>query len=366
MKTPPRACKTTNVPVDVSSTTSNSKGVFLCTAEVIVGSLFNLFVAIVLCDFVVCVALSARRTPYPKQTRFCFTQEELNEEYGLSLEGKLYQQLGAGDVTDDDWLSVFYKKREKGSKIFLHMVRPELHEECRLLYYKVYQALPANNEITHKFATLFAYENCKVAKKNPRTRKVAWAVFGEQVLEHCKKLPGGIDKKIKNWVETNKGVAAPIQPPCVALKHGSEYATLGSKGKHNVTKHGLELVCSPALIQMQIAQVEEMVTAIKAKLENVKSALDAMRVKLQESHQSMWRTEGISSATTLLQGQLEELQKKRVSMMGVVDADAQEFVAIDAQISVLSQSLTVLGVDMNTSANIKEEVDRLKVCNVSL
>ena len=91
MKTPPRACKTTNVPVDVSSTTSNSKGVFLCIAEVIVGSLFNLFVAIVLCDFVVCVALSARRTPYPKQTRFCFTQEELNEEYGLSLEGELYQ-----------------------------------------------------------------------------------------------------------------------------------------------------------------------------------------------------------------------------------------------------------------------------------
>ena len=133
-----------------------------------------------------------------------------------------------------------------------------------------------------------------------------------------------------------------------------------------MTKCGLESVCSLALIQMQIAQVEEMVTAIKSKLENVKSALDAMRVKLQESHQSMWRTEGTSSATTLLQGQLEELQKKRVSMMGVVDADAQEFVAIDAQISVLSQSLTVLGVDMNTSANIKEEVDHLKVCNVSL
>ena len=229
----------------------------------------------------------------------------MHEEYGLSLEGKLYQHLDADDVTDDDWLSVFNKRQGKGSNIFLHMVRPEFQEECKLLFYKVYQAVPASKEITHKFATLFAYEKCQVAKQNPTGRKVSWAAFGEQVVEHCRKLARGIDKKVKNWVETNKGViAAPIHLAHATLKRPSECVVAGSESRQDVREQGLVPLCSTALIQMQIAEVEEMVIAKKARLENVKSALDAMRVKLQEAHQNMWKTEGTLSATALLQGQL--------------------------------------------------------------
>lgn len=152
-----------------------------------------------------CPTVASRKAQYPKQTRFCFTRHDLHEEYGLSLEGKLYQHLSDEDVTDEDWLAVFTKKREKGVRIFLHMVRPEYAEECRLLFHKVYQAMPTNKEITHKFSTLFVYERCPAAMQSPTgQRKVAWAVFGEQVLDHCKKLPGGIDKKLKNWIDYNE------------------------------------------------------------------------------------------------------------------------------------------------------------------
>lgn len=151
--------------------------------------------------------MPARKFQYPKQSQFCYTRDDLHDEYGLSLEGKLYQNLDVEDLSDKDWLSVFTKSKEKGSKIFLHMVRPEFMEECKLLFHKVYQGVPANNEITHKFATLFAFERCPAAKIDPRGHKVAWALFGEQVVEHCRKLQGGIEKKVKNWAEMNEGVA---------------------------------------------------------------------------------------------------------------------------------------------------------------
>ncbi|MCO5580028.1 hypothetical protein L7F22_033894 [Adiantum nelumboides] len=147
------------------------------------------------------IGRSSWKIQYPKQTRFCYIREELHEEYGLSLEGKLYQHLGDADVTDQDWLLVFMKKREQCSKTFLHMMRPEFVDECRLLFHKVYQSMPANKEITQKFATLFVYERCPATRQDPARRKVAWASFGEHVLDHCKKLPGGIDKKVKIWLE---------------------------------------------------------------------------------------------------------------------------------------------------------------------
>ncbi|MCO5608805.1 hypothetical protein L7F22_063022 [Adiantum nelumboides] len=45
------------------------------------------------------VALPSWKVQYPKQKQFCYTREELHEEHGLSLEGKLYQHISEGDVT---------------------------------------------------------------------------------------------------------------------------------------------------------------------------------------------------------------------------------------------------------------------------
>ncbi|KAI5083477.1 hypothetical protein GOP47_0003220 [Adiantum capillus-veneris] len=112
--------------------------------------------------------VASRKVQYPKKTRFCFTRHDLHEEYGLSLEGKLYQHLSDEDVIDEDWLSVFIKKREKGVRLFFHQVWPKYAEECRLLFHKVYQAMPTSKEITHKFSTLFVYERCPAAMQSPK------------------------------------------------------------------------------------------------------------------------------------------------------------------------------------------------------
>ncbi|MCO5570287.1 hypothetical protein L7F22_024005 [Adiantum nelumboides] len=55
-------------------------------------------------------ALPSQKAQYPKQKQFCYTQGELHEEHGLSLEGKLYQHLSEANVTEEDWLSIFKKK----------------------------------------------------------------------------------------------------------------------------------------------------------------------------------------------------------------------------------------------------------------
>ena len=41
---------------------------------------------------------------YPTLTRFCYTAEELHEEYGLSLEGALPKDLTEENLPNDQWL----------------------------------------------------------------------------------------------------------------------------------------------------------------------------------------------------------------------------------------------------------------------
>lgn len=203
--------------------------------------------------------LPVRKFQYPKQSRFCYTRQDLHEEYGLSLDGKLYQNLGAEDVIEEDWLSMFTKNREKGSKIFLHMRRPEFMEECKLLFHKVYQGAPANKELTHKFATLFAFERCRAAKQDPAGHKVAWAIFGEQVVDHCRKLQGGIEKKMKNWVEMNEGAAGISS----LLEHATTKQlvedVLGSTYAQDPKQQSLVRAYNTAWAEMQIPHVQAMV-----------------------------------------------------------------------------------------------------------
>ena len=290
-----------------------------------------------------CPTVASRKALFPKQTRFCYTRYDLHAEYGLSLEGKLYQHLSDEDVTDEDWLAVFTKKREKGVRIFLSMVRPEYVEECKLLFHKVYQAIPTNKEITYKFSVLFVYERCPAAVQSPTDEhKVAWAGFGEQVLDHCKKLPGGMDKKVKNWIDSNA--------------NGQHLTQTTPSTKKSVTHHGgitgkdspSFLKCSSVNLQI-VAEVEQMLAARKTMLENVKSTLNAAQVQLQEKSQSMWKIEGTSSAAVVLEGQLKELQTLKDSMKGSGGASDLDMLVIDAKIVALSSALITLGVDATNS-----------------
>lgn len=304
----------------------------------------------------------SRKAQYPKQTRFCYTRHDLHEEYSLSLEGKLYQHLSDEDVRNEDWDAVFTRKREKGVRIFLHMMRPEYVEECRLLFHKVYQAMPANKEITHKFATLFVYERCPAAIQSPTgQRKVAWAVFGEQVLDHCRKLPGGMEKKYKNWIACNEDSqqVLGIQATSSTVKSRSEHG--GIRGADcPLSVLDPQSIRGSSVNPQIMAEVEQMLASRKTSLESVQNKLNAATVQLQEKSQSMWKNEGTSSAADVLQGQLKQLQTEQASMKGSGASDSQLLV-IEAKIGALATALTALGADAS-NFNIREDVDRLEVC----
>ena len=278
------------------------------------------------------------------------------------MEGKLYQHLSDEDVTNEDWDAVFTRKREKGVRIFLHMMRPEYVEECRLLFHKVYQAMPANKEITHKFATLFVYERCPAAIQSPTgQRKVAWAIFGEQVLDHCRNLPGGMEKKYKNWITCNEDSqqVLGIQATSSTVKSRSEHG--GIRGADcPLSVLDPQSIRGSSVNPQIVAEVEQMLASRKTSLESVQNTLNAATVQLKEKRQSMWKNEGTSTAADVLQGQLKQLQTEQASMKGSGASDSQLLV-IEAKIGALATALTALGADAS-NFNIREDVDRLEVC----
>ncbi|MCO5560405.1 hypothetical protein L7F22_014020 [Adiantum nelumboides] len=76
----------------------------------------------------------------------------------------------------------------------------------------------------------------------------------------------------------------------------------------------------------------------------------------------MWKIQGTSSATAVLQGQLQEHQILKANMEGAIDAIHPDYLVIEGKVTALSSALIALGVDASNS-NIRDEVDRLKLGN---
>ena len=148
---------------------------------------------------------------YPQQIKFCYTAEDLHEEYGLSLEGKLPKDLIDEDLPPEQWLTVFKYNPQKNSKIYLNHLQPHLVEDCRFLFSKVYQGPPSCGELTNKFARCYAFEKCHATKKDPVGHRVAWARFGEGVLQMIASRNGGLDRKVEAWRRQNGSVLQSVK-----------------------------------------------------------------------------------------------------------------------------------------------------------
>ncbi len=61
---------------------------------------------------------------YPVLSKFCYTAEELHDEYGLSMDGILPKDLGDDDLPDEHWFSVFKNRYQKKEKIYPHHLQP--------------------------------------------------------------------------------------------------------------------------------------------------------------------------------------------------------------------------------------------------
>ncbi|MCO5596931.1 hypothetical protein L7F22_051002 [Adiantum nelumboides] len=153
---------------------------------------------------------SSKALKYPRLSKFYFSAEEMHEEYGLTLEGKLPKELSYKDIPDEEWLSVFKCLHKKNTKLFLNHVRDQFVNECWLLYQKVYQATPSNGELLAKFARGFVYERCPAVASDPIGHRIAWARFGGSVLENGMMQIGGLERKINKFC-TDYGLTGVIQ-----------------------------------------------------------------------------------------------------------------------------------------------------------
>ena len=116
------------------------------------------------------------------------------------MEGKLSKDLNEEDQPPEEWLTIFKAPKKKNTKVFLNMVHDNLYDACRLLYQKVYQAAPSNGELMTKFARGFAFENCAVAKADPKSHKIAWGVVGGMVLDNVKAQWGDLNCKVSKFM----------------------------------------------------------------------------------------------------------------------------------------------------------------------
>ncbi|MCO5558027.1 hypothetical protein L7F22_011602 [Adiantum nelumboides] len=153
-------------------------------------------------------SLKALKCPW--LSKFYVSAKELHEEYGLGLEGKLPKELSDKDIPDEEWLSIFKCLHKKNTKLFLNHMRDEFVVECRILYLKVYQAIPSNGELLAKFARGFVYKRCPVVASDPIGHRIVWARFGGSVLENCKMQKGGLERKI-NKFRIDYGLTGVIQ-----------------------------------------------------------------------------------------------------------------------------------------------------------
>ncbi|MCO5556722.1 hypothetical protein L7F22_010273 [Adiantum nelumboides] len=104
------------------------------------------------------------------------------------------------DFLDEEWLRIWIYKRHQKEKIHLKGLRPEMYEECLLLYHKVYQGAPPNNEVDVHFTHGFTWLKCKGAKDSEGL--VAWAMYAEGVIKMLRQKKT-LNRKLEKWRSTN-------------------------------------------------------------------------------------------------------------------------------------------------------------------
>ena len=273
---------------------------------------------------------------YPILNKFCYTAEELHEEYGLSLEGKVARDLSECDLPDDQWLTVFQHRYQKNAKVYLHHLQPCFTDDCRLLFHKVYQGPPSCGEITAKFARCYAFEKCHAAKKDPAGHKIAWARFGESVLSMCSSKPGGLDRKVENWKRANGAFPGGL---------------LGSNKKRQYTP-GASNMCNieeDKVLQFEtvavdyISDLDAIACGISTSSTQKLNRLSELRVGLQQKKESLLRFEGSNAVTKKINEDILLFEQRLDELHRQVPCDVYEIKDVEANLNASERMLRRLG-----------------------
>lgn len=289
---------------------------------------------------------TSQKFEYPKLTKFCQTKEEFLEVHGLSQSGKLWKHLSSTDLPESEWLTVFDAPRHKRSKIFLNMLKTQFVDECRLLFYRVYQEPPRNNEIYLKFATCFAYERCSAAKANPEAHRISWALFAENVISTLKLNPLAWKRKVENFRD--------MHGPINAITTGD--SVLVSSMQADV-KANPEPCLTSSVIEKLRAKILDIQSNNKAEV--LKNKLKEKKAEFLSKRDAFIRKEATASAASVIQTEILTLQTTYGTLKGA-NAPTEQLAAVEAQITAMSNAVRLIGGDEKT-ADMKIGVESIEV-----
>ncbi|MCO5578893.1 hypothetical protein L7F22_032741 [Adiantum nelumboides] len=263
-----------------------------------------------------------------------------------SESGKLWKHLSADDLLELEWLTVFDTPKYKGSKIFLNMVKPQFVDECRLLFFRVYQEPPKKIEIYLKFATCFVYKGCSVAKADLKSHKIAWALFAKNIKLSLKRNPVAWKRKVDAFRDTH----GPINVITIDDSMPGPSMQANVKGRP-------EPCFLSSVIEKLCAKILDIQSNNKAKV--LKNELKEKKVEFLNKRDVLICREATTSAASTIQTKITSLQT-RYGTLKSDDATAEQLVAMGAQITVMSNAVKLIEED-DKVADIKIVVESIDV-----
>ncbi|MCO5546969.1 hypothetical protein L7F22_000408 [Adiantum nelumboides] len=226
------------------------------------------------------------------------------------------------------------------------MVKPQFVDECRPLFYRVYQEPPKNNEIYLKFATCFVYERCSAAKADPETHKIAWALFVEIVILSFKHNPVAWKRKIDAFRDTHgpinvitTGDSMPGPSMQADVKGRPEPCFMSSVNKK---------------LRVKILDIQ---SNNKAKV--LKNELKEKKAKFLNKRDSLICRETTTSAASMIQREITSLQTRYATLKGA-NATTEQLAVVEAQTTAMSNAVKLIEGD-DKIADVKidaESIDR--------
>ncbi|MCO5578422.1 hypothetical protein L7F22_032264 [Adiantum nelumboides] len=225
------------------------------------------------------------------------------------------------------------------------MVKPQFVGECRLLFYRVYQEPPKNNEIYLKFATCFIYERCYAAKAYPEAHKIAWALVAENVTLSLKRNPIAWKRKVDALRDTH----GPINVITTSDSMPGPSMQADVKGRP-------ESCVMSSVIKKLCAKILDIQSNNKAKV--LKNELKEKKVEFLNKRDALIRREAIASAASMIQTKITSLQTRYGTLKGA-NAIAEQLAALEAQITTMSSAVKLIEGD-DKIANMKIVVESIE------
>ncbi|MCO5594373.1 hypothetical protein L7F22_048403 [Adiantum nelumboides] len=214
-----------------------------------------------------------------------------------------------------------------------------------LLFYRVYQEPPKNNEIYLKFATCFVYERCFAAKADSEVRKIAWALFAENVILSLKHNPVAWKSKV--------GAFRDMHGPINVISTGD---SMPGPSMQADVKGRPELCFMSSVIEKLRTKILDIQSNNKAEV--LKNELKEKKAEFLNKRDALIHREATTSTASMIQTKITSLQTRYGNLKGA-NATAKQLAAVEAQITAMSNAVKLIKGD-DKIADMKIAVESIE------